>query len=494
MPTRPFRLSVAVLWPLLIAGSTVWLTSPNLSAQTFTFQQNDNGQRVTNADGSVFTYPSNDQWTQPYATSGDLQGNTYTSAVTNWNTLTTYPNSAGANVVIGASTPVTLNDSVSFQNLTLGTGAGLTIVSGNSGGAGNHAITVNAATGGVGLIQNDGTLTVSGTDQDCHLVVANPLTLTGAGTLVIQNTSRFDDTHVDGPGTITQTAGHTIKSTGGGYLGAPFINAGTIGATSGTFLLDGGTGTNTGELYASSGGTLQLQQLALNNAGGTITIDDPNSYVDLSYTVTVTGGTLAGASAAIVDGQGGYFYDDGSMTLANVTFAAGSAFRMDSPIVLVGMLTNNGLFQGGGFNFNTGQTSGFILGSDAAITGTGVFTMNSSQVVAASGTATLPTLTQGAGHTTKGHGTISISFNNAGLVDASDGNNTLGFIGSASAQLAVTNAALMRASNGGTLQLQNVNLNNTGGTLSASDTTSNVDLSYGTTHRRHAPERQRGLR
>lgn len=199
------------------------VTPPTARAQ-YVYQRNDVGQTVTNQDGSTFAYPNDNLWTQPYTTSTDLSNNTYVSALTNWNIQTSYPDGAGVTVTIGPSTDPTtagengvrLNGSVSFQSLTLTSGALLTIDSSNSGGAGNHAIVVTAAAGGGGTIQNDGTINLHGTDQNTTLALANALTLSGGGTLNIATGTAA----LQGLGTLTQTADHTILGTGG-TLSAP---------------------------------------------------------------------------------------------------------------------------------------------------------------------------------------------------------------------------------------------------------------------------------
>ena len=124
---------------------------------------------------------------------------------------------AQSNINVPAGTSVTLNETANYQNVTVGSGGSLETIDANSGGGGDHAITITLAAGGAGTIQNDGVIELAGNDQGNTTVFANPVTLSGSGTLTLVNTAGFNDASVKGPGTVTQAAGHTLIGGGGDH-------------------------------------------------------------------------------------------------------------------------------------------------------------------------------------------------------------------------------------------------------------------------------------
>ena len=151
--------------------------------------------------------------------------------------------SAQTDINVPAGTSVTLNESASYQNVTVGSGANLETIDANSGGGGDHAITITFAAGGAGTIQNDGIIELAGNDQGNTTVFANPVTLSGSGTLELLNTYGFNDASVQGPGTVTQAAGHTLIGGGGDTDGtgplfsAPLVNNGLVTTSNIGFVL-----------------------------------------------------------------------------------------------------------------------------------------------------------------------------------------------------------------------------------------------------------------
>ena len=117
-------MTVSILRRSLLCFAGLLLACDPLGAQTYVFQQNDVGQTVTNADGSRFTYPANNLWTQPYTTATGTGSNVYPTALTNWSAQTSLPNAAKVTAVVGPSafdngtvsfSGVHLNDNVSVQ-------------------------------------------------------------------------------------------------------------------------------------------------------------------------------------------------------------------------------------------------------------------------------------------------------------------------------------------------------------------------------------------
>ncbi len=356
---------------------------------------------------------------------------------------------------------VTVNDSASFQNVTVGVGATLTTVDSNSGGAGDHAITVTFAAGGPGTIQNDGLIDLLGNDQGNTTVFANPVTLSGSGTLSLRNGTRFNTSHVQGPGTVTQAAGHTLLGAGGGDTGpsfsAPLVNAGLVTTSSQGLHLDGASLRNTGTFSASGGATLTLGATTLDNTGGLVAAADATSFVNLAGT-TIIGGTLSSINGTGSDIGGGAFYNTAPVTLQNVTLAAGSVFNVANPLTVAGTFTNNGYATVGGFNFNTEVYSNLNVAADATLAGSGIARLAGGRVEATNNA----TLTVAAGATLVG---------GSGVVDASIVNN--GTVGSAYQNLDINSPVF---TNNGTLSA----VNNASVNVSGSTNLTNFDAGSGT--------------
>ncbi len=159
--------------------------------------------------------------------------------------------------------------------------------------------------------------------------------------------------------------------------------------------------------------------------------------------------------------------DDQALTIANLTVDANSALAINSGI---GLNINSGgnVTDDGQITVNTTATAaGTGLGIIGSVTlqGSGSLVLNAG--ASGFGAATIydagnSNLTQASGHTISGAGQISVNdFTNNGVVDANSSGNTLRLISGA-----FTNANLMEATGGGTLQL-NATFTNTGGTIDA---------------------------
>ena len=143
--------------------------------------------------------------------------------------------------------------------------------------------------------------------------------------------------NVDGPGGFTND--ETI--TGAGTIDSGvFINNGTINANvSGQTLLlqsfAAGTA-NTKTMEASGGGTLELNGSSWNNAGGTITARTGSS-VDLTGSVTITGGTLSSSGTGQV-----FVAANNIANLTGLTTTGTLNVQNNGQIDASGTITNNG--------------------------------------------------------------------------------------------------------------------------------------------------------
>ena len=380
------------------------------------------------------------------------------------------PLSAQSDLNVPANTNLTVNESASYQNVTVGTSATLETIDANSGGAGDHAITITFAAGGPGTIQNDGFINLTGNDQGNTTVFANPITLSGSGTLELLNINA----HVQGPGTLTQAAGHTLIG-GGGAIGstgptfsAPLVNYGLVTTNNIGIVLNGTPLVNNGTFSASHGAALYLDAPALDNTNGTITAA-ANSFVILNG-ITIAGGTLSSVNDTGSDfDNGGLFRNDSSAGLTNVTLAAGSAFLVGNPLTIAGTLTNNGYFQINGFNDNTRLTGALTVASDATLAGTGTVRLAAGEIDATNSA----TLTVAAGaNIYGGSGTINASLINNGTVESVYQALTVN-------SPTFTNNGLLSATNGSTLDLNGPALDNTNGTITVGDANSVVIIENG---------------
>ena len=252
--------------------------------------------------------------------------------------------SAQNDLNVPAGTNLTLNESASYQNVTVGTGATLETIDANSGGAGDHAIIITLAAYGAGTIQNDGIIELAGNDLSNTTVFANPITLSGSGTLEVYNIN----SNVQGPGTLTQAVGHTLTG-GGGPTGdtgpsfsAPLVNHGLVTTNDLGFVLNGASLVNDGTFSASNGAALYLDAPTLNNTNGTITVGDANSVVIIENGVAVTGGTLQCTVPGTIGNDYGVFKLQGGASLANLTIAANAGVKVEDTGALAGTVTNDG--------------------------------------------------------------------------------------------------------------------------------------------------------
>jgi hypothetical protein len=175
---------------------------------------------------------------------------TVTSATSNTPTTT----GPGDLTVTTGTTTISSNETV--DNLTVGAGAVLDIVSPGS-------LTV------LGSIDDFGTIKVTTTAGDPLLQVAAPVTVEKSGVLE-----------------ATGVASSQV------LVDNILINAGTVLATDhGVVTLQYETVTNTGTIEASAGGTVNFENTAIANTGGNIDVADSGSIINLAGS-SITGGTV----------------------------------------------------------------------------------------------------------------------------------------------------------------------------------------------------------
>jgi hypothetical protein len=398
--------------------------------------------------------------------------NTHILEATNGGTLeltggTTFTNTGGTIEAVGSdssSNPstVVLTGNITVTGGTLTTsGAGIIEVAANNianltnlTNSGTLNVLNNGQIDATGTITNNGTITLQASGNSTYFYAPNATVLTGTGTLVMSSTNGQYTANVDGPGGLTND--ETI--TGAGQIDSGvFINNGTINANvSGQTLLmsafSAGTA-NTKTMEATNGGTLELSGSSWNNAGGTITAQTGSS-VDLTGSVTITGGTLSSS------GTGQVFV--AANNVANLTGLTNSGtlnVQNNGQIDASGTITNNGTI--------TLQAAGnqtyFYAPAATILSGTGTLVLSSTNgqytgnVDAAGGLTNNETIT-GAGQIASG------IFVNNGTINANVSGQTLLLDAFAAG---TSNTKIMEASGGGTMLFDGSAWTNTGGTIEA---------------------------
>jgi len=336
----------------------------------------------------------------------------------------------------------------------------------------NQSLVINGTS-----ISNAGTISLNSAGNLTTLFIANGATLSGAGTVTMGNNSQ---NQVDGNSGATLTNQSTIQ--GVGQIGPHFlfanqgtINANVTGATLVVSQQSSGTDSNSATMEATKGGILLVStggSSSLNNTGGTIKAVGANSQVQFANGTTITGGTLTTSSGGMLILLAG-----AGLNLNGITNAGAFSVQNNATAALSGTITNTGTFQ---LNSGGNLTELFVP-SAATLTGTGNVTMgnNSQNEVDGNSGATL-TIKQ----TIQGVGNIGphFLFANQGTISANVKGAILNVLQESSGT--DTNTATMEATNGGILVVQtggSSSLNNTGGTIEAIGTGSQVQFGNGTT-------------
>lgn len=370
-------------------------------------------------------------------------------------TPTSALNTCITNGTVGTPTVVNLTNTVGQVN-SLQVGANNTLNVGN-----NSELFVNGT-----QIINNGAINVSAAANNAILVLNSSTTLSGAGALTLSTSGAGGAFIQQGVGGVTLTNQSTIQGAGViGNGGLALGNSGLVDAnTSGQTLFLNGSGgvTNTGTLQASGGGILDLQS-GTTNTGANITASGAGSTVN--FQTAITGGTLNSSSGGTLQ-----TITNGVATLNSVTISSGSTYTTgnNTDLFISGTLTNNG-------NLNVSSAANnSILGLNSSTTLTGGGTVTLSQSGAGSaiiqqqvGGLTLENVDntiQGAG--TIGNGGLALQNDAAGKIIANATGQTLALNGAAG----VTNSGLLKATNGGTLLIQNT-VANAGANITADNGT-----------------------
>ncbi len=397
---------------------------------------------------------------------------------------------SGGNITAGSGSTVNLTNST-VNGGTLNNSGGTLQTVGNStlNGTVSGGLTLNGTyTGGTdtttnieGTITNNGTFAITGgSGANGFLQLLTNTTLSGGTVTMAYNGS--------GAGTaiLQQAAGGLTLTNEGLIQGTGVIGNGvltvvnTLGSTidanvSGQVLTLNGSGglTNSGLLEATGGSTLDIVDITVNNTGANITVGS-TSTVNLNGstvnggTLTNSGGTLQTVGVTTLNGT-----VSGGFTL-NGTYTGGT----NTTTNIEGTITNNGTFAitgGSGANgFLQLLTSTTLSGGTVtmAYNGSGAGTAIIQQELGGL-TLTNEGLIQGTG--VIGNGALTVINTLGSTIDA----NVSGQVLTLNASGGVTNAGLLEATGGSTLDIDDITVNNTGANITAGSA-STVNLTEAT--------------
>ncbi len=414
----------------------------------------------------------------------------------------TLTNSAVNQVVSGQPTTGTI----------LATGAGSTVLLSNSSASGGTLSTTNGgafATAGTNRLANvtvsggstftntdqantylDGTITNKGTlvansyyGSEFRVSSGQTTTLVGGGTVTLNGVNARIRDADSSSGTLVNTD-NTINGYGGlgnGQLGLNNQVGGTVNAnsTGNTLYLNTNVGTtNAGTLSATNGGTLNIQNTAVTQAATGLILADGSVTANgntTPSTVTLTNSSVS--AGTLTTRNGGLLQTAGTNSLNNVTLSTGSTLTANDQTTtyLGGTLNNQGTV-----NLNSFYGSELRVGAGATttLTGGGTISINGQNATIRDADASTGVLVNTnntiSGIGSLGAGQLGIDNRAAGVINANNASGTLYLQGNGSNGsgnlTGVSNAGLAEATNGGTLQVNNTTVTQTGaGSIQAKD-------------------------
>lgn len=378
-------------------------------------------QQLIHGSGTFYEVPLTNQATiqadQSSATlyiDGGTTNNTGTLQATGGGTLEleSLVNNSGGTIEAqtGSTVIITNSSNGSINGGTLTTSGTGTIQSQNGVLDGTVNIPTNAGTLDVndfelfiqGTVNNTGTINLTG---DSCVILNEPATLTGSGSLVMGPTSCFsgsgnaftNESIIEGAGSIGDSNPMPITNGASGVIIA--------NQSGGTLIIQPNSKgfTNTGTLMADAGSTLNVNGLLTNLKKGTLTkgIYNVSGVLDLQASIVTNSSniTLNGAAAEIFD-------------------------NFDSVNALSGLKTNKGTLilengQSLTVTSNLATSGKLTVGAGSSLTTGGTFTQTGGTTIV-DGTLTAPTsltLTKG---TIEGEGTLAASVSSSAVVIVGD--------------------------------------------------------------------------
>ena len=344
----------------------------------------------------------------------------------------------------------------------------------------------------MGTITGKGTLQVNGGDDaNGYLVLIGATTLSGGGAVSLTTAPGGGEAFVQG-NSETLTNANTIEGSGEiGNGSLTLINSGTIDANlastetdTGILILNGSggitnaKGATAGLLEATNSGTLQIAGITVNNDTGAITA---NGGVVEFDGATIQGGTLNELSGGTLGTEANDSATLDGSTHGALTISSGSTYTTtdsNSTTDILGTITDEGTIQVNGGDDANGW---LVLTTATTLNGGGTVSLTTATgggnafVEGNSETLTNSDLIEGSGEIGNG----SLTLINSGTIDANlpassqtGQTNTGILILDGSGGITNANGAtaeLLEATNGGTLQIAGMTVNNDTAAITAND-------------------------
>ncbi len=312
-----------------------------------------------------------------------------------------------------------------------------------------------------GNFDNSGTYIINTTNgaAQTSLIWKDTASIDGDGDILLNGFSTRARLIAEAGSTVTHGADHTIH--GFGQIFGDFINNGTIGADNPFNTLDFRFGniTNNGVIGASNDGILDLNFVDLIITQGAAGVVRANGGTVSMHQASISGGSVEGINGGAVVSDGTPLFDDLTVN-GDVHVAVSRTLNLSDTI------TNNGTILVN--PTNGAATTTLDADNNVLLTGSGKVTLNGFTTRAQITTAGGGVLTNDAGHTIEGFGRIFGSVVNNGTITANNPENTLLNSGENK-----TNNGIMSA-DGGTLEINNFTLDQTGGGVLAANTSNIV--------------------
>ena len=313
-------------------------------------------------------------------------------------------------------------------------------ITGDFTGANGSTTTLN------GTITNSGTISIASTGDATYFATTGGA-IAGSGVLTMSNNENNHILTNANYASLTNDASHTIQgsgSIGSGANDTTFTNSGTVIANQNAPLIIYAGVTNTGAMEAD-GGELDFSGATVTNTNGTI--EGANDSVVSLNGSTVTGGVLAGNVKTTASS---------TATLANLTISGSYIAANGSSTTLSGTIINNGAI-----SIASSGSGTYFATTGGALSGTGVITMSDNENNHILTNANYASLTNNAGHTIQGSGSIGNGGNdttltNVGTIIANQ-STPLYFYGT------VTNSGILEVKDGSEMSLAGGSLSNLSG-------------------------------
>ncbi len=368
---------VAVLAPVAPGRAPAQVVTANWLGTT----GNWDNPNIWNTSPTAGLFPNNGQ---PSAT------NTYNTQVSGSGTIT-------------VDIPITV-DQLQFQSGTIGASSGLTVNNTLTwtGGTFSTGGTINA-NGGVSFPGGSTGPTLTGSNLSIGNVA--PTTSLWSGGNITMNGILFIV-----PGSTLQASSDGTMSGTGTFFNATFIKSGGTGTTSinpditnnGIFEAASGTVATTGQFVnnggtvLASGGTLQINGTLVNLSSGTLTNGTYQVQANSSLTLPGSVTTIDTNTTVELDGTNSNFASINSLATVNGTFrlTGGRSFTTAGNLAVAGTLD---------------VQSGSLLNVSGSLSVPGVASITNGTVNVAGPTTVTSTLTVAAGATLGGTGTLTVA-------------------------------------------------------------------------------------